>query len=149
MTSKELREAVCYVRATFFPRWIGRTPGEFSSVPPTRRSMAGHWDGKKITVKRSLNHEEILVALIHEFAHAAVGTTGLFEHGKRWQTRMARAARRAAKIGEKELARVFQGDQGLLDILECTSYPRKAEPVLFSAFLPQQAFEGRKCIRLG
>ena len=108
MTSKELCEAVCYVRATFFPRW-DRENAWRVQLGTADEKIDGecHWDGKKITVKRSLNHEEILVALIHEFAHAAVGTTGLFEHGKRWQTRMARAARRAAKIGEKELASRF------------------------------------------
>ena len=92
------------VRSIFFPRWDRLHKWLMQDIhPDCAGSAIGRCDetGKAIVVRNGSQE-----TLIHEIAHAVTNS----DHGKKWQSRMEKAALRAEEIGRKDLADEIRKD---------------------------------------
>jgi hypothetical protein len=87
------------VRATFFPRW-DRSASWKCRAFRDLHGAGGECNTDSKTVRSAVTVGDPTLVLIHEICHA-VGGNG---HGKKWQSRMEKAATRAQDVGRPELA---------------------------------------------
>lgn len=111
----ELTEEYEFVRKTFFPRWDRKEAwkakkGSHTGYPEEH----GYCDAESRTIFINPRHVEkgggqLRLMLVHEICHAVAGAG----HGKRWRSRMEKAAEVAASEGMSELADLIREDAKL------------------------------------
>lgn len=103
------------IKKLFFPRWD--RAGVWRISTRSRRNVHGHCDTERRVIEIVVQHadpDERDRLLIHEICHA-VAAGG---HGKVWQRRMEKAARRADELGRDVLARLLR--QEIVNYQEAT-----------------------------
>ena len=97
ITEAELREKYQYVRTTFFPQWDRKRQWKAQlSGGPFASNGSCESETKTININWETDPKDLVLVLIHEIAHAVARDY----HGKKWQARMEKAAKRAEEIGE-------------------------------------------------
>ena len=89
------------IKHLFFPRWDRDHLWRIS--PKSRRRVHGHCDDERQVIEIVVQHadpDKRDGLLIHEICHAVANGN----HGKAWQRRMEKAARRADDLGRDRLA---------------------------------------------
>lgn len=93
------------IKRLFFPRWDHE--GQWRISTRSRRNVHGRCDPERRVIEIVLQYadqDEMDRLLIHEICHA-VAAGG---HGKVWQRRMEKAARRADEVGRAVLAKMLR-----------------------------------------
>ncbi len=93
------------IKRLFFPRWDRQNLWRISTR--SRRKVHGHCDSDRRVIEivvQYADQDELDRLLVHEICHA-VAAGG---HGKVWQSRMEKAARRADELGRTRLAEMLR-----------------------------------------
>lgn len=104
-----LREEAQWIKEVFFPLW--KSYAEWSFRFADHRSSLGVADTKNKTIEiqryvLELDPMVLKKLLVHEMCHAVIGV----KHGKRWRSRMNKAAQRAERVNLPELATKIRND---------------------------------------
>ena len=103
--SKTLQEEFNQVRETFFPSWDKERKWRIADkAGPHRPHGCVDKKAQVVEVQCMGPGQSLRVCLIHEIAHA-VSSLG---HGKEWQDRVEKAARKAESIGEASVAEALR-----------------------------------------
>jgi hypothetical protein len=100
-----LRQHFLEIKSLFFPRWDRDNLWRISTK--SRRNVHGHCDRERRVIAIVIQHsdpDERDSLLIHEICHAAANGS----HGKVWQRRMEKAAKRADELGRNVLAKLLR-----------------------------------------
>ncbi len=114
--SLNLRHHFPEIKTLFFPRWDRHNLWRISTR--SRRKVHGHCDPERRVIAIVIQHEdpdEQDKLLIHEICHAVVDGS----HGKKWQDRMERAAKKADELGRDVLAKMLR--QEIAEYQEATT----------------------------
>lgn len=93
------------IKRLFFPRWDRQNQWRISTK--SKRKVHGHCDPDRRVIEivvQYADQDEMDRLLIHETCHA-VAAGG---HGKVWQDRMEKAAKKADEVGRKRLAEMLR-----------------------------------------
>lgn len=93
------------IKDLFFSRWDRQDLWRVSSR--SRRKVHGHCDPERKVIEIVVQHadpDERDRLFIHEASHAVAEMS----HGKKWQQRMEKAARRAEELGRQRLAQLLR-----------------------------------------
>jgi hypothetical protein len=93
------------IKKVFFSRWDRQDLWRVSSR--SRRKVHGHCDPERRVIEIVIQHsdpDERDKLFIHEVCHAVAEMS----HGKKWQDRMEKAARRADELGRQRLAQLIR-----------------------------------------
>lgn len=93
------------IKRLFFPRWDRENRWKLRIG--SRRNVFGHCDVERQVIEIAVQYEapdERDRLLIHEISHAAADSG----HGKKWQARIEKAARRAEELGRHRLAELLR-----------------------------------------
>ncbi len=102
---KTLEEEFNNVRRTFFPTWDKKRQWKIvDKAGPYRPHGCIDKKEQVVEVQCMTPGQSLKVCLIHEIAHA-VSSLG---HGKEWQDRVEKAARKAETIGETSVAEALR-----------------------------------------
>ena len=93
-----LQKAFDIVRMTYFPRWDKENKWIVKLNPELKVTGLFEADTKKIHIK-SLDRLDLHLLLVHEICHSVSP-----DHGKKWQGRMLKAAKKAKNLGDNDLA---------------------------------------------
>lgn len=118
----KLQEAFHYIRINFFPRWDKSNEWKVLEDPDYPRSGWCDTEGKRIIIENpGQNLTDLHCLLIHEIGHAVSSPY----HGKKFQTRLLKAADRADRIACPRLANAIREDVEK----HCKAEPLKARDV--------------------
>jgi uncharacterized membrane-anchored protein YjiN (DUF445 family) len=93
------------IKKVFFPRWDRQDLWRVSSR--SRRKVHGHCDPDLKVIEIVIQHsdpDERDKLIVHEICHAVAEMS----HGKKWQDRMEKAARKADELGRGRLASLLR-----------------------------------------
>src|SRR5262249_25280722 len=100
-----VRKHFLQIKQLFFPRWDRQ--GRWRVSTRSKRRVHGHCDLERrvieIVVQHS-DHDERDRLIIHEVCHAVAE----MNHGKKWQDRMEKAAKKADALGRQRLAQLLR-----------------------------------------
>src|SRR5207244_858046 len=93
------------IKTLFFSRWDRQNLWRISTR--SRRKVHGHCDPERRVIEIVIHQSDPAERdklLIHEICHAVADMS----HGKKWQDRMEKAARRADELGRDRLAKLLR-----------------------------------------
>ena len=93
------------IKEVYYPRWdrLGRWKLEIKDEVDGANGRA-NVENKTIELLRGFKGPYLSLLIIHEIAHAVVGSS----HEKKWRNRMNKAYEKAIEIGEDEIANMIQ-----------------------------------------
>ena len=100
-----IRQEFLDIKSLYFPRWDRANLWRVSTK--SKRRLLGHCDRDRMVIEIVARHadpDERGRLVIHEICHAVARGS----HGKAWQGRMVRAARRADELGRSSLANMLR-----------------------------------------
>jgi hypothetical protein len=98
-----IRQHFVQIKRLFFPRWDRQDLWRVSTT--SKRHIHGRCDPELRVIEiviQHADHDERDRLIIHEICHAVAHTS----HGKKWQDRMEKAAKRADALGRQRLAQL-------------------------------------------
>lgn len=102
-----IRQQFLEIKRLFFPRWDRHDLWRVSTR--SRRRVHGHCDPERRVIEivaQDSDQDEQDKLIIHEICHAvALADMG---HGKKWQDRMEKAAKKADSLGRNRLAQILR-----------------------------------------
>jgi hypothetical protein len=102
-----VRQHFLQIKRLFFPRWDGHDRWRVSTK--SRRTVHGPCDPDRQVIEIVVQHadsDERHRLIIHEISHAVADMS----HGKKWQDRMEKAAKRADALGRQRLAQLLRDE---------------------------------------